>query len=419
MMHKGVRSVISIDQPNENTGHSRFDQIYKTASEPGEVCIGIKFDKLIKKSCVALSLACVLGASLSYASKSNNKNVDAKKEVAFLVDASIAKSEVVPETLTAVGHLEAYRNVSLSFNTSGLIKKLYYKDGQQVKQGTLIATLDDSVDQSNVAVAQATLLGSKSIYESNLELSKQMAVAKVTLVQAKSKWLQDKATLELQRRTLDLKKLYAPFDGYLGVFNVKEGAYVDKGNKVIALRQISPVRVDYSLPSTDQSLVELAQSVEINSNALPDQKFEGLVSYRAQYIDQSTGTLAIEATVKNPNFVLLPGMFVQVTQIIDPNRKLLVIPSIALQTDIGGEFVYLVKDKHLVGDKLYATVSQRKIKSKLVAGNLTAVEKGIKDGDWIIASGQQKLHDGAAIIIANGKKLHDSLLAKSSAKASK
>ena len=60
-----------------------------------------------------------------------------------------------------------------------------------------------------MAVAQATLLGSKSVYESNLKLSKQMAVAKVTLVTTQSQWLQDKATLELQKRTLDLKKLYA------------------------------------------------------------------------------------------------------------------------------------------------------------------------------------------------------------------
>lgn len=381
MMHKGVRPVMPV---------------------------------LINKIFVSVGLVCALSINLCFGSPKN-------KGAAFLVDASIAKMQVVPDTLTAVGHLEAYRNVDLSFNINGLIKKLYFKDGQQVQQGALIATLDDTVDQSNVAVAQATLLGSKSVYESNLKLSKQMAVAKVTLVKTQSQWLQDKATLELQKRTLDLKKLYAPFSGYLGIFKLKEGAYVAQGQDLVSLRQISPVRVNYSLPSTDQSLVELAQSVIITSSALPNQKFEGLVSYRAQYIDKATGTLAVEATVKNPNFVLLPGMFVQVTQVIDPDRKLLVIPSISLQTDIGGEFVYLVKDKHWVGDKLYATVVQRPIDSKLVADNLTAINKGVKAGDWVISSGQQKLNDGAQIIIANGKKLHDSFMTKtgSSAKSSK
>lgn len=415
--------MIPIGQSNENTEYSCFDHMDKATTEPGEARRVLKFHKLIKKSYVALGLALAfaLGASLSYASKHNNKNLDSKKEVAFLVDVSIANMQVVPDSLTAVGHLEAYKNVDLSFNINGIIKKLYFKDGQQVQQGALIATLNDTVDQSNVAVAQATLLGSKSVYESNLKLSKQMAVAKVTLVKTQSQWLQDKANLELQKRTLDLKKLYAPFSGYLGVFKLKEGAYVAQGQSLVSLRQISPVRVIYSLPSTDQSLVELAQSVEITSNALPGQSFEGLVSYRAQYINPASGTLAIEATVKNPNFVLLPGMFVQVTQVIDPNRKLLVIPSISLQTDIGGEFVYLVKDKHWVGDKLYAVVAQRKIESELVANNLTAIKKGIKTGDWIISSGQQKLHDGAKIIIANGKKLQDSLINKpaSSTKSSK
>ena len=71
-------------------------------------------------------------------------------------------------------------------------------------------------------------------------------------------------------------------------------------------------------------------------------------------------------------------MFVQVTQIIDPNRKFLVIPSISLQTDIDGEFVYVVEDKHMVGNKLYGVVKQRKIKSRLVANNLTAIQKGFK-----------------------------------------
>ena len=219
--------------------------------------------------------------------------------------------------------------------------------------------------------------------------------------------MQDKANLELQDRTLDLKKLYAPFSGYLGVFKLKEGSYVAQGQNVVALRQISPVRVNYSLPSVYQSDVELAQSVEITSVALPGQKFQGLVSYRAQYVDQDTGTLALEATIKNPNFVLLPGMFVQVTQIIDPNRKLLVIPSISLQTDIDGEFVYVVEDKHMVGNKLYGVVKQRKIKSRLVANNLTAIQKGLKPGDWVISSGQQKLNDGSKIIVANADKLKD------------
>ena len=431
MVHKGVRSVISIDKPNKkNTELSRKQPIENQTFVQGKALMAcskfVKVDKLIKKCCVAIGLGCALGMSLSlglslsYASSHNKK--DAVKDVAFLVDASIASMQVVPATLTAVGHLEAYKNVSLSFNTNGLVKDIYFNNGQQVKKGDLIASLDDTVDQSNVSVAKATLLGSRSVYESNLALSKQMAVAKVTLVKTKSQWLQDKASLELQQRTLDLKKLYAPFDGYVGVFKMNKGSYTAQGQHVVTLRKISPVRVYYSLPSTDQSLVELAQSVEITSDALPGQKFVGLVSYRAQYIDENTGTLAIEATVKNPNFVLLPGMFVQVTQIIDPNRKLLVIPSISLQTDIDGEFVYLVKDRRLIGDKVYATVSQRKIKSKLVADNLTSIEKGVKAGDWIISSGQQKLHNGAKIIIANGKKLHDSLVATkpgSSAKSSK
>ena len=100
-----------------------------------------------------------------------------------MVDAAIAKIDVVPDTLTAVGHLEAFKNVQLSFNINGIMKSLYFKDGQQVQQGALIASLDDKVDQANVDVAKATLLGSKSDYESNLALSKEMAVAKVTLLQ--------------------------------------------------------------------------------------------------------------------------------------------------------------------------------------------------------------------------------------------
>ena len=370
--------------------------------------------RLIASLIILIGLIGVSWVNLSHAKgdKSNaayNYDVSSisskQKQKPYLIEAAIAKYEKVPEVLTAVGHLTAYRNVDLSFNTAGMLKKIYYKNGARVEQGKLIATLDDQLDQVNLASAQAKLIYSKSMYESNLELSKKMAIAKVTLLQKKSAWLQDQANVKLNQSTLDLKKLYAPFSGYLAEFQVNEGSYVAAGTKLVALRQISPVQVNYSLPSVDQSKVEIAQQVNISTSALPNKIFKGLVSYRAQYVDPDTGTFDIQATIKNPDFILLPGMFVQVEQIINPKRKLLVVPNIAVQTDIEGEFVYVIKKTSQVDGKSYGVVHKRKVASVLIGKNITSINSGLKTGEWIVSAGQQQLNPGDYVIISNSQDL--------------
>jgi len=371
-----------------------------------------KFTKIkILKDIVNVLVAPVLiGLTLSFSNigflYAKDKNLKTQKseqaaEISYLVEGEYAKKKVVANVLTAVGHLKANLDTDLSFNASGVLKKLHFKIGQRVSRGDIIATLDDATDQLNLETAKAQLLFSENTYKSNKVLFDKGEISNNTLIKLKSSYLQDKVAVELGQQNINNKVLRAPFDGFLGEFDVSRGQYIAQGAKIVSLLQISPLKVGYSLPSSDQGLITLAQGVKITSSALPGQVFPGLLTFKSQYVDPLTGTLTLQAQVKNPNYLLLPGMFVQVSQIVDPDRKLLVVPSIALQTDIVGEFVYIIKDKVLKDGKWNAIVKTQRVTAELVGKEMMSITKGLKEGDLVVSSGQQKLHDGAKVVLDN------------------
>lgn len=342
----------------------------------------------------------------------NNSNKIADKAAPVLINAGIAIKKKVPETLNTVGHVKAFKSVNLSFSgAAGKIEQIKVKDGQQVSKGDVIAVLDDSIQKYTLESSKAKLAYSKSNYDSYKKLSGGVGgVSANKLISLKSQWLQDQATVNLDGVDLSNMQLTVPFSGFLGVLDFHEGSYVTPGESIVMLQQINPVKINYSFPSSDLTKIQLAQSVNLTSSVLPGNSFSGSVSYRAQTIDQNTGTILLEASVKNTNFLLLPGMFVNVSQIINPDRVLLLIPSIALQTDIDGTYVYIIKDKHLKNGKIYGIAKQSRVNSEVIGADNLSILKGIKEGDIIVSAGQQKIHDGSAIIIDNTKDIQAALL---------
>ena len=345
--------------------------------------------------------------------KGNESNKPAKKITPVLVDAGFAENKVVPDVLTAVGHVNAYKEASLSFGGSGgIISKINRKDGARVSKGDIVAQLNDQIAKYTLDSSKADLLYNKSNYDRYVQLSKQTAgeVSKIQLIQLKSSMLKSQSQVDQDTFTLSQTKLDAPFSGFLNIYDKHEGDYVSGSDVIVNLEKINPVKIRYSFPSSDMTKVSLAQPVSITSSAIPNKVFKGYVTYRAQSIDKDTGTQSMQAEVKNTSFELLPGMFVNVTQVINPNRVLLVVPSMSLQTDIGGTFIYILEDRHLVDGKIHGIAKKRKVTSEVLGADIVVITKGLKNGDMLISTGQQKIHDGSEVVIANTQEIQKHLL---------
>ncbi|MDO8953709.1 MAG: efflux RND transporter periplasmic adaptor subunit [Gammaproteobacteria bacterium] len=298
----------------------------------------------------------------------------------------------VPGVLTAVGYMKAIQSIGLSFDVDGNLSKIYFNNGERVKAGDTVAELDTTVDQAQLAADQADLQLANATYQRILAIKDSGAISPQMLDSQKAQLLKARAVVAQQEDVIANKKFIAPFDGVLGDFQYNVGAFLPKGSVVVQLIQEAPLLVQFAVPVFYKSQVEIGQSVTVESSAYPNQTFKGILSYISPQVNPNSGTITLQAKVSNPDFLLLPGMFVGLQQTLNPNRELLMVPDVALMTDIAGQYVFKVVGSNV--QKVYVSVGD-------LSHNLSEVTGNIKAGDEVVIAGQQKLIDGSKITIIN------------------
>ncbi len=310
----------------------------------------------------------------------------------------------IPKIINAYGHMDAVNQVDLSFETGGKIKKVLISSGR-VKKNDLIMTLADDADQAKLQALQATLSLDKSNYERAKALKAYGGISAAALEANQAKVDEDQANVDQQQALINQKSLTAPFDGVLGDMKFSVGAYVTSGEPVVSLVQEAPLKVRYSVPSSQKPDLEIGQSVKV---IIHNKTYGGLVNFISPEVDTDTGTLTIEAQIDNPDYTLIPGQFVNVEQVLDPAQKLLVIPSVSLMTDILGQYVYKINTvnpansmnstdstpSQFIAQKVYVSTG-------IISNNSIQITQGLKAGDQVIIAGQQKVEDGDVIEIHN------------------
>lgn len=303
-----------------------------------------------------------------------------------------AKMMTVPQSISAVGNMQAILSVPVSFDAEGVLAKVYVKDGQQIKQGQTIAALDTTGDVAQLQYYQANLALQQATYQRMLSIKDIGAVSQQMLDAQKASMQQAQAQVNQQQAVIDQKIFKAPFAGVLSNVTGDIGGYLAKGTAIATLVQEAPLYVQYNLPVSSRPLIELGQPVVVTSSAYPGQAFKGILSYVAPQANSNSGTMTLQGTIDNPDFLLLPGMFVSISQMVNPNRQLLTIPEVAVMTDIIGQYVFKVVGPEV--RKIYVNVGES-------VGNMVPVYNGLNEGDTVVVAGQQKLNDQSPITIVN------------------
>ncbi|MCF6765392.1 efflux RND transporter periplasmic adaptor subunit [Thiotrichales bacterium 19S3-7] len=308
------------------------------------------------------------------------------------VNVATAKVITVPDEIKAVGHIQAIQQVNLSFGNDGKLMEKYFNNGDRVLKGEVIAKLDTTQDEADLESLQAKLNIAQQTYQRMQILAKSGAVSKETLDQKKAILVEAKTEIDKQKNELQNDILVAPFSGVLSSFIYDVGAYITSGTTLVQLTQQAPVKVEFSLPANLKPELALGDQVLVNSSTYPKRTFHGVVSYLSPTINSATGTIALEAKIPNQDYLLTPGMFVSVSQLINSNRKILTVPDTAVQADQNGQFVYVVNKDNTV-EKVY-------IKQGLVRDDWAQILHGISPGTVVVSIGAFKLTDGNHIIIS-------------------
>jgi RND family efflux transporter MFP subunit len=313
----------------------------------------------------------------------------------------------VTNYLEVTGNTAAFNTVDLVARVQGFLEEIHFKDGDTVKKGTVLFTIEPEpyqvkLDQAKAAEdgAAATLKQSEAEYKRNADLAAKDFASKSTLDQAlatrdsnKANLVQAKANTRTAEINLGYTKVVAPFDGIVTAHLVSIGELVGTSPTQLAqIVQLEPIYVNFNIGEEDVLRVRAEMRrqgltpadlkkipVEVGLQSETGYPHKGLLDYAAPTLNTATGTLPVRAIFQNADRALLPGNFVRVRVPVQQVPQALLVPEVALGSDQGGRYVLVVN-----GDN---TVEQRKVGVGQVVGEMRVIDSGLKADDRVVVSG--------------------------------
>jgi multidrug efflux system membrane fusion protein len=357
---------------------------------------------------VRLAVALLGLASLSGCSPRETASQAMRAEAVPVAVAKVVQKSV-PVELTAIGNVEVYSTVSVKPQLAGAVNQAFFKEGQDVKKGDLLFTLDARPYQAalqqleaNLARDQAQLENARAQAERYTRLFQEGIVSKEqydsfrTNADALSAAvLADKAAIERAKIDLDYCSIRSPMDGRTGSLLVHPGNIVKADETVlVVINQVSPIYVSFSVP--EQRLAEIKQRMAAGSLAveaiIPADELDpmqGTLTFVDNTVDSTTGTIRLKGTFANTERRLWPGQFVNVVLRLTSRPNAIVVPSQAVQTGQSGQYVFVIKPDMTAASRPVVTGST-------IAGE-TVIEQGLQTGETVVTDGQLRLAPGAKV----------------------
>ena len=311
-----------------------------------------------------------------------------------------AKSEVIPNLLSAVGDLAAVHQVNVTSDVSGRVTDIMFTGGSSVKAGNPLVQLFDGPEQADLAnfKAQAT------VAQLSLDRAKQLASRQfgpqATVDQAQAAYDQANAGIARTQAIISQKLVRAPFDGELGVRHVEVGQYLTAGTQVVTLTDLSQLYANFTVTEKDSGQLKVGQTVRVGVDAYPDRVFEGKINAIEPQIATETRNIRVQATLDNPDHILKPGMFATTTVVLPEKPPVVTVPETAVDYTLYGDSVFLITEKKEDSGNTSLTAVRTFVRTGSRVEGRAEINSGLKPGDRVVAVGQLKLQSGAAVAIS-------------------
>ena len=317
----------------------------------------------------------------------------------------VAKIEFT-DLLPTLGTVRGQTEVELKFEVSGTLQAINFREGDLVKEGQELASLDDqevrlkvAYAESKQATAEAQLKLARKRLSVNEELFRIGAIIRPKLEESQIEVEQAETQVETAAKETGLAEhemgrttLKAPMEGVIGTRQVEPGEYVTPQNAIATLMDVNSVYVELGIIERDIERIRLGQRVKVSVDSLPNTSFEGKVDNLAPIIEGKSRTLTAKVKVENAQGQLLPGMFARAEIAVFEKPDALVVPTSALKdTDGDGKFesVFVAAP----GDK----AALKPITVGYLTTDYAEVSQGLDEGDQVITEARGNLKDGSAL----------------------
>lgn len=324
-----------------------------------------------------------------------------------------ASTRNVPVQVTAIGNVQPYSTVTVRSLVDGEIQKVYFKEGQDVKKGDMLFSIDPRPFQATLHQAEANLARDKAQAEyAKTEAARYTQLVKAGIVsqiqyeqftsnsQAMNAAVQaDEAAVENAKIQLSYCSIYAPITGRTGSLLVYPGNIIkNNSTNLVVINQVTPIYVDFSVPEQYLSQIKAYQAhgrlrVLASPSGQEKSPSQGALSFINNTVDNTTGTIELKGTFPNSDRRLWPGQFVNVILDLSVQKDATVVPNQAVQDGERGKYVYIVKPDH--------TAEYRPVEVGNTISGFTVVKKGVNPGETVVTNGQLRLFPGAKVSFKN------------------
>jgi membrane fusion protein, multidrug efflux system len=367
----------------------------------------------VKRLALLLLLAALVGAGAFLWPRIQHSPADiaaaGQPAPAVPVGVATVASKPVPVEFGTIGTVTALATVAVKSRIDGEIMEVHLKDGQDVKAGDLLFSIDSRTIQAQLEQAQANLAHDRALLVSaQREVERQDSLVKknfaskqaVDQARASADSLQasveaDQAALDAAKVQLSYTEIRAPIDGRAGVVNLPRGNMV-KGNdsgSLVVLNQLRPIYIAFALPQRELPRVRQAMAagpLTVSATVPGDSgpPLAGNLTFVDNAVDATTGTIQLRATFDNTDTRLWPGQFVNITLTLRVESAAIVVPDAAVQRGQAGAYVFVVRPDSTV--EMRPVVVDRSVAGEsVITSGLTAGEVAVVEGQLRLAPGMK------------------------------
>ena len=317
------------------------------------------------------------------------------------VSTAVVVAEKWERSVESVGSLRAVQGADMSTESSGVIAKILFENGQEVKKGDLLVELDHETESANLRSAEAEADLARTVYERTKRLRVNSTVPQSDLDAAESQLRKMTALVEQLKATISKKQLTAPFSGRLGIREVNLGQFVDNGDKIVSLQSLDPIFVDFLLPQQLIAGLAVGQPLKLITDVYPGRSFEGKLTAINSEIDPVTRNIRLQGTLQNADGALRPGMFARVILTLGEAEEVVSVPATALISAPYGDSVFVLESETAEDGASLTVARQRFIRTGRTRGDFVSVTQGVKPGEKVVTAGAFKLRNGTPVEVNN------------------
>lgn len=327
------------------------------------------------------------------------------------VQVAVAEQRDVPRIIEAVGAVQALRGVAVKSQVDGVIARIHFNEGDEVKAGDLLVSLDRRPFENSLRITRAELANARAEAaraEADREryenLSRQEAVSREQFALLSTRFETTRAQVQAREAAvanaellLGYTEIRAPIAGRTGQRLLHEGALVkanDAAQSIVTLNQLAPIAAAFAVPERALADIRAAlarkdATVSVTDRVAGVTRTDGRLSFLDNTVDPSTGMITLKAVFANDDQALWPGQFVQVQVRVGVDSGAVVVPTAAVQIGQNATQVFVVKADQ--------TLDIRSVKILRATGDFTLIAEGVRAGETVVTDGHLRLTPSARV----------------------